>query len=217
MNMTKQPPLFISFEGIDFSGKSTQCRRVLDWLRARGQSVVFVREPGGTPISERIRALLLDRTYGEMCPESELFLFSAARAQLVRETITPALAAGSNVVADRFHDSTTAYQGYGRGIDLQILHGIHNLAINETKPDLTFYFDIDYEESRRRFALLGRADDRMEASDRAFFNRVRDGYRSLAAAEPRRFAIMDGRSAPDDITDHITSILEQHFPERHNS
>ncbi|MDH7514926.1 MAG: dTMP kinase [Bacteroidota bacterium] len=207
--MTQPNALFLSFEGIDFSGKSTQARLVYEWFRQRDIPAMFVREPGGTALSEEIRRILLDRTYGTMCAEAELFLFSAARAQLVRETILPALSSGIHVIADRFHDSTTAYQGYGRGIDLDAVRAIHRLALNGVYPHITFFFDIPYEESRRRRALLNRPDDRMEAQDETFYLRVRSGYAALAKHEPDRFIVLDGCRPVEEITRTILQSIQE--------
>lgn len=200
-------PVFITLEGIDFSGKSTQCGHILAWFEAQGMPTLLVREPGGTAISEQIRALLLDTRFDAMSPVSELLLFSAARAQLVRERIRPALASGISVIADRFHDSTTAYQGYGRGLDLDAIFRIHALATDGLEPDMTLYYDIGYEASLERRRARGGEADRMEAGDRGFFERVREGYLALAARFSSRVVVVDGSRDEDAIThDTITHV-----------
>ena len=204
-------PLFITFEGIDFSGKSTQCALTRRWLDRHHHPHLFVREPGGTAISERIRNLLLDRKHGEMSAVAELFLFSAARSQLVRERIVPALADGTSVIADRFFDSTSAYQGYGRKIDLDAIKSIHRLATGGLNPDLTFLIDIDVEESMRRRAILGRDGDRMESADTSFFERVRQGYIELSTANPARFTIIDGCRETDAVFADIARLLHERY------
>jgi dTMP kinase len=204
-------PAFITLEGIDFSGKSTQCGHLLAWFEARGLPTLLVREPGGTAISEQIRALLLDTRFDAMNPVSELLLFSAARAQLVRERIAPALASGISVIADRFHDSTTAYQGYGRGLDLDAIFRIHTLATDGLEPDRTLYYDISYETSLERRHARGRDADRMEAGDRRFFERVRAGYLALAERFPSRFIVVDGArdeaAVARDTIEIVTNVL----------
>jgi len=185
--------LFVSFEGIDFSGKSTQCTRLVRWLQQQKISHFLVREPGGTTISEKVRDILLSTSHMSMDAITEMLLFSAARSQVVVEEILPALKRGELVIADRFHDSTTAYQGFGRGISLDAIAHVHQLATHNLFPDVTFYFDIDYQETLRRRERVMRVIDRMEESDSEFFERVRLGYVSIAAREPDRFVIIDGR------------------------
>ncbi len=205
------PARFITFEGIDSSGKSTQCTRTRAWLEKHDIPHLFVREPGGTAVSERVRDILLDREHHALRPVAELLLFSAARAQLIGEVIRPALARGTSIIADRFLDSTTAYQGHGRGIDLSSIAEVHRLATGGLLPDITFLLDIDVAESRRRRAAQGRDDDRMEAADEEFFARVATGYRSMAAAEPGRITLFDGRDNPDAIFDRIERILRHTY------
>lgn len=206
--------MFITFEGLDFSGKSTQATLLVDALNRPPLSasppashVHFIREPGGTPISERIRTVLLDRRALEMAEATELFLFAASRAQLVRQLIMPALALGDVVVCDRFADSTTAYQGYGRGIDLETVERINRLATGGLRPDLTVLIDIPLEEMDRRARAAGTVEDRMERSGKAFYARVRDGYRSLAAAEPDRFRVIDGTSPVARVHEQVRAAV----------
>ncbi len=197
--------MFITFEGIDLSGKSTQAQLLMKRLREeRGAGggvpeVRFLREPGGTPISERLREILLDRKNTAMHPWTELFLFSAARAQLVAEVIRPALDRGEIVVCDRFYDSTTAYQGYGRGLDLETVRRINTAAANGTDPDLTIVVDIPVEEIGRRRSASGLGTDRMESAGRDFFERVRKGYAEIQHREPHRVVRVDGARTVEEV------------------
>lgn len=206
--------MFISFEGIDFSGKSTQCALAVAHLASRGHMVELLREPGGTDVSEAIRSVLLDTRYHGLAPVAELFLFSAARAQLVRERIRPALSGGSIVVADRFHDSTTVYQGYGRGIDRTSISHVHALATDGLLPDLTILVDISVEESLRRRVVQQRSIDRMEAATSDFFFRVREGYLALAEQEPARIHVLDGSRPVEVIAADIRTLLDRHLEVR---
>jgi dTMP kinase len=184
--------MFISFEGIDFSGKSTQIELLKDYLTGKGCKVEIIREPGGTLISEKVRTILLDKENSKMFWESEFLLFSASRAQLVREKIRPYLKQGFYVISDRFHDSSTAYQGYGRGIPIQVIMNIHKLAIGDTLPDITFFIDIPVEVAHQRSIEKSSKNlDRMERSGDDFYNRVREGYLELANNESR-FRVIDG-------------------------
>lgn len=204
--------MFITFEGLDFSGKSTQASLLVEKLRRRGYLVHFLREPGGTTISERIRTLLLDRGHDEMTATTELLLFSASRAQLVAEVIRPALQRGEMVVCDRYCDSTTAYQGYGRGLNLDAVSTINRFATMGTMPALTFLLDIPLEEIERRKIAAGMAFDRMESAGRAFYERVRQGYRTLADAEPQRWLVLDGRRPVHELEQDIWAAVEQRLP-----
>jgi dTMP kinase len=198
--------MFITFEGIDFSGKSTQVELLYNYLLNTGKRVEFIREPGGTEISEIVRTILLDKSHNKMTMETEIFLFSASRAQLVREKIRPYLNEGIYVILDRFHDSTTAYQGYGRGIPLDSVAHINKLAIGDTIPDITFFLDIPVDEANRRKKAHNRVElDRIEISSNEFYEKVRNGYLTLAEKETR-FKIIDGMMNEQDI--HKTIIKE---------
>ena len=200
--------MFISFEGIDFSGKSTQIELLKDYLVEHKKKVEILREPGGTEISEKIRNILLDNKNLVMFAEAELLLFSASRAQLVREKIRPYLQKGIYVISDRFHDSSTAYQGYGRGVPLDVVDNVHNLAIGETVPELTFFIDIPVGiANERRKKKSKKKLDRMELSDIEFFNRVRSGYLEIARKE-ERFKVIDGTQTIETIQNQIISELE---------
>lgn len=208
--------MFITFEGLDFSGKTTQATLLVEKLRslpsAKGEkntTVHFIREPGGTRISERIREVLLDKDNLELTEVSELLLFSASRAQMVKEFVLPALQQGEIVVCDRYFDSTTAYQGYGRGIDLETVHTINRLATYNTNPDLTILVDIPVDEIERRKVHAGMTFDRMEASGREFYERARKGYLALAAADTMRWYLVDGLAPVESIARTIWMKVEQ--------
>ena len=198
--------MFITFEGIDFCGKSTQIELLKNYLLKNHREVQVIREPGGTEISEKIRTVLLDKENSRMVMETEFLLFSASRAQLVREKIRPYLDKGIYVISDRFHDSSTTYQGYGRGIPVEIILNIHKLAIGTTIPDLTFFIDIPVEVAEQRGKLKTREYlDRIENSDNEFYQRVREGYLNIAKKE-NRFKIIDGTEQIEKI--HMIIINE---------
>ena len=190
---------FITVEGIDGCGKSTQARLLAEELERTGHDVLALREPGGVAISEKIRALLLDPANAEMSATCELLLYEAARAQLVHEVVAPALAVGRVVVCDRFYDSTTAYQGYAGGVPLDAVERANALAVGACVPDLTLVFDIDPELAAARAAARAGAQDRMEAKGLAFQERVAAGFRALAAAEPARVKLIDAARDVDAI------------------
>jgi dTMP kinase len=199
--------MFISFEGIDFCGKSTQVELLKKYLFEKNKKVEIIREPGGTEISEKVREVLLDKKHYHMFMEAEIFLFSASRAQLVREKIRPCLEKGIYVISDRFHDSTTAYQGFGRGIELETVKHINNLAIGNTIPDLTFLIDIPVEVAEQRKNQKHNKElDRIEVSDSGFYNRVRKGYLSLSENE-KRFKIIDGTLSIKEIHNKVVSEI----------
>lgn len=181
--------VFITLEGADGCGKSTQAARLADALEASGREVVRLREPGGTAISEKVRAILLDPANAEMCPECELMLYEASRAQLVREVVEPALSRGAVVLCDRFYDSTYAYQAGGRSLPEGLVRRANALGSCGLDPDRTLVFDLDPELAYAR-ATAGGAD-RMEAEGLAFQRRVRDAYLRLAQAEPTRVRVVD--------------------------
>ena len=183
----------ITFEGIDGSGKSTQARRLDSRLQDEGYDTLRVREPGGTELSERVRSMLLDSSLNVQ-PFAELLLFSAARAQLVAERIRPALAEGRIVICDRFYDSTTAYQGAGRGVaEPDWLQDFHRRVTGDLVPDRTYLVELDPKTARARRATDSAEDDRMEAAGEAFYARVTRAYTELADAHPDRFVRLDGR------------------------
>ena len=200
--------MFITFEGIDFCGKSTQVGLLRDYLLEQKKNVHLIREPGGTEISEKIREILLDKKNNAMVMETEIFLFSASRAQLVREVIRPYLQKGYYVISDRFHDSSTAYQGFGRGLSVDAILNIHNLAIGKTIPDITFFIDIPNDIALARKKNIAHSDlDRIEVSDNAFYERVRKGYLYLAEKE-KRFRVIDGTQTIKQINEKIINEIK---------
>lgn len=205
--------LFISFEGNEGSGKSTQIDVLARCIRANGHTVVTLREPGGTPIGEEIRHTLKHSLANHaMTPEAELLLMNASRAQLVREVIRPRLAAGNVVLCDRFYDSTTAYQGYGRELDLARVKATIDFAVGDTRPDLTLIMLISHEVSehrrQRRQANLPFIRDRFEEADRAFFDRVERGFREIARAEPERCRLIEADHEPQLVSAAIWHAVE---------
>ena len=202
--------MFLTFEGLDASGKTTQAQRAVETLRARHDKVVhFIREPGGTAISERLREILLDRENLELTDLTELLLFSASRAQLVHQVILPALRRGEIVVCDRYADSTTAYQGYGRGLNLDAVRQINTVATGGTDPDLTILVDITVDEIERRRNTTGGRPDRMESAGREFYERVRAGYLAIARDYPERFVVVNGMRSIDEIARDIARLVEK--------
>ncbi len=182
--------LFITFEGPEGSGKTTHSRLLAQWLRQQGHAVLATREPGGTVIGDRVRAILLDAAHAEMQPRTEILLFSAARAQIVAEVIRPQLAQGGVVLCDRYAESTLAYQGYGRQLDLEALRLITAFATGGLRPDLILCLDLPVEVGLLR-KRAGEEWNRMEQETLAFHSRVRQGYLTMAAAEPERWRVLD--------------------------
>lgn len=206
--------LFLSFEGGEGSGKSLQAKRLREALASAhpDRAVVFTREPGGTPAGERIREILLHAKEIELSPEAQVLLYSAARAQNVRDLIRPHLDAGHIVIADRFFDSTLAYQGYGHGVPLDSIRAVTALAVGSTVPDRTFLLDVPVAVGLARSGWRVDAKwDRFEVLEQAFHERVREGYLRLAAAEPRRFAVIPGdrdeASIATDIRRQVDELL----------
>lgn len=200
--------LFLTFEGVDGAGKSTQVAMLVERLEAAGHEVVSLREPGGTTISEKIRALLLSPENSEMSPECELLLFEASRAQLVREVIEPALARGAVVVCDRFYDSTHAYQAGGRGFDDALVRRANELGSCGLVPDVTLVLDMDPAEAFSRAGRRGK-HDRMEAEGLAFQQRVRADYLALAEAEPARVRLVSAAGTPEQVAASIDAVLAE--------
>jgi dTMP kinase len=203
---------FISFEGNEGSGKSTQIKLLAERIAALGRTVVQLREPGGTRIGEEIRHLLKhsDANAG-MTPETELLLMNASRAQLVREIIRPALASHAVILCDRFHDSTVVYQGYGRGLDLHRVREVLDLAIGETVPHLTLMLEVPIEVSEQRRTARGKGQpvrDRFEEADRAFFQRIHEGYQRVAEAEPQRIRRLDATRSVEEVAAAIWTAVE---------
>lgn len=215
------PGRFISFEGGEGTGKSTQLARLAERLRARlgRHRVLTLREPGGTILGEDLRVLLKTATPGRAIdPAAELLLFAASRAQLVREVIAPALAAGAIVLCDRFADSTTVYQGVARHLDPAVVAAVNRFAVGDRWPDLTILLDLSVPAARRRLrgrsgeSLLPMEQDRLDAESDEFFERVRAGYRQLAEAEADRFIVLDADQPADLLAGELWQRLERYFP-----
>jgi dTMP kinase len=207
---------FITFEGGEGSGKSTQARLLADHLRQAGRSVLETREPGGSPFAERVRGLILDPATPAHGPLSEALLFMAARADHLAATIRPALAAGSWVVCDRFTDSTRVYQGAAGGLPAEVLDTLEALVVGETRPDLTLLLDLEpavgLERARQRGASSGlAASDGYENRGLAYHERLRGGFLALAAREPKRVVVVDGGAAPEAIAGQIRAAVAKRF------
>lgn len=202
--------MFISFEGIDGSGKSTQLTLLREVLEAEGETVLTIREPGATMLSESIREILLSNKQS-ITSTAELLLFSSARTQLVETIIEPALHEGKIILCDRYVDSTTAYQGYGRQLNMEQVRQCNAIATRGILPHVTFFIDVAYERAQQRmqFTPGSTEPDRMERSGREFFERVRDGYLEIAAQEPERFVVIDGHRERQQIHADIVSIVAQ--------
>ena len=210
--------LFITFEGPEGSGKSLQARRLADALRERGLPVVLTREPGGTPISDQIRQVILAPAHTAMTPEAEILLYSAARAQHVGQLVRPALAAGQCVVCDRYADSTLAYQGYGLGLDLDALRYITHFATGGLVPDLTLYLDcpVALGLERRRLAAerAGGEWNRLDRKPVEYHERVRQGYLALVQADPHRWRVVDATASPDAVHTAVLAQVTTRLEER---
>jgi dTMP kinase len=198
---------FISFEGIEGSGKTTHAKLLADHLRAKGHNVIETAEPGGTKIGEKIRELLL-APGNQMDPMAELLLYYSSRVQHVKEVIYPAIADNNIVITDRFTDSTVAYQGYARGIDLDLINKLNEIVVPDMKPFLTFLLDMDVEEGLRRNRRAEK-EDRFELETVEFHNRVRKGFHQIAAEEPGRVKIIDASLGVEEVSDRIIEILEE--------
>lgn len=200
---------FITFEGIDGCGKSTQIDLFKRKLSEEGRDVLVMREPGGTVIGEGIREILLDKKHTGMCRETELLLFEAARAQIVREWIEPALEQGKIILCDRFTDSSAAYQGYGRNLGRQAVDALNAFAVGHTKPDITFLFDIDPETAIHRLAGRPQEKDRLDAESLEFMKRTRDGYLEIAKEDPARIKVLNAEKSIDDLSRDIYRIFRE--------
>jgi dTMP kinase len=204
--------LFVTFEGSEGCGKSTQIRHLSAWLHKIAQPCLTTREPGGTAAGDRIRDLLQHAPEGHaLFPEAELLLFAASRAQHVREVIRPALARSEVVISDRFHDSTTVYQGVARQLEPEMARTVNGFAIGDTLPDVTFLLDMDAEEAHRRIAQRDQPADRMESEPLAFYQAVRQGYLRAAADEPARFVVLDATRPEEQLAAQIRDILNEKF------
>ena len=199
--------LFITFEGTDGCGKTTQIEMLKDYFEKQGRTVLLTREPGAKGLGTKLREILLNYD-GEVSPVCESFLFLADRAQHVDTIIKPAVARGEIVLCDRHTDSTVAYQGYGRGLNIDRINMLNNLATNGKKPDLTLVFDVDVETSMKR---VGKEKDRMESAGIDFHNRVRKGYLELAKQEPKRIKVLDATKSIEEIHKDVINILAEVF------
>ena len=200
--------MFVSFEGPDGSGKTTQIYLLAGWLREQGHEVVLTREPGGTAIGAQIRAVLHDPVNTEMDATAEILLYSADRAQHVAQFIRPALASGKIVISDRYADSTLAYQGYGRGLDLEMLRAITRFATGGLVPDLTLYLDITPEEGLQRRRLGGDEWNRLDAEALEFHQRVRAGYLELVEREPGRWVVVNAARPVAQVQAEIKTLVQ---------
>ncbi len=199
------PGLFITFEGVEGAGKSTQIGRAVEWLQQRGHTVYVTREPGGGPLAERIRDLILHTEDDPPVARAELLLMLAARAQHVDTVIRPRLARGETVVCDRFYDSTIAYQGFARGLDLDFVRGSVEFAVDNLHPDLTIVLDLEPAEGLAR----QQSRNRMEAEKLAFHEAVRRGFLDQAAREPERIRVVSAAGAVEDVTARVAAVLEE--------
>lgn len=205
--------LFIVFEGVDGSGTTTQAKILATALEERGRAVVLTREPGGTPVAEQIRQLVLDPALRDMKYRTELLLFAASRAQHVEELIAPSLAAGKVVICDRFTASTLAYQAYGRGLDADIAERVNNLAVGSCKPDLTIFLSLPLEEALRRRQSRGGVTDRLEDAGEMLQASVAKGYEKIARSQPEVSMVVDARPEPGEIANRIQQSLSERWPD----
>jgi dTMP kinase len=209
--------MFITLEGIEGSGKSTQVRHMARWIEAAGRRCVVTREPGGTRIGERIRALLLDPCSSEMAPGAELLLYTADRVQHAHAVIRPALAAGDVVICDRYFDATLAYQGYARGLDIPLIESLHRMMLDDLRPDLTLLLDLPPAQGlARAWAQINTGsrtgdETRFEQEALAFHENVRAGYLDLAARAPRRYRIIDAARSEAEVRSAILGVLRERF------
>ena len=206
--------LFISFEGVEGSGKTTQIQRLKRYLSRRGISCAITREPGGCPISEKIRKILLSPDHREMAPLTELLLYEAARAQHVVEVIAPVLKKGGVVISDRFSDASIAYQGYGRGVDLRLIETLNRVSSQDIGPDVTFLMDcpsqVGLKRALHRNQALGQEKEgRFELEKIQFHHRVRRGYLSIARKELHRVKVIDTREGQDKVFERIRKVIDE--------
>jgi dTMP kinase len=198
--------MFITFEGIDYSGKSTQAKLLHEYFRKNKLKSILVREPGGTKISEKIREILLNREHLEMLPITEFFLFSASRSQLVNEVIKPNLKRGVIVICDRYYDSSSAYQGYGGKLDVKKVFEVNDFASSGLVPDITFLIDISPRKAFARAAEKHKFD-RIENKKLSFYKRVHDGFRKIASKNKKRFVVLDGNKSIEEVHKSIVKIV----------
>jgi dTMP kinase len=205
MPAKKRKGLFITFEGIDGCGKTTQAMLTYRYLVSKGLHVMLFREPGSTAVAERIREVLLDRRL-PMEDVTELLLYEAARAEITNRELRPVLVKGQIALCDRFYDSTTAYQGYGRKLDIRMVRALHRVAVGSVVPDVTFLFDIDLKTA---YGRRGENPDRLESQSKAFFNRVRRGFLEIARKERKRVKVIDASRSIEQVFDEVRKILDR--------
>lgn len=202
--------MFITFEGGEGSGKTTCIKRIVEILEEEGNSIVLTREPGGTPISEEIRNVILDKKNTDMDPRTEALLYAAARRQHIVQKILPSLKEGKIVISDRFLDSSLAYQGGARGLGIEEIYRVNQYATEGLEPDITFFFDIDPEEGLRRIASnAGREVNRLDVEKLAFHQTVRGAFQELAKRFPKRFVVIDASQKPDDVFNAVLKEIHQ--------
>ena len=211
--LLKHPGKLITWEGLDGSGKSTQLALAAERLRGKGFRVTTTREPGGTAVGQQVREIVLHEPRGSVAPLTELALMFAARAQHIEQVILPALGAGDVILCDRFTDSSVAYQGYGRGIPLEVIRGLENFLCQGVRPDLTVILEVDPETGARRSGQRNRAaaepDTRFEQEGTEFFERVRQGYREIARQEPARVRLVDGRGSIAEVHERVRQTVDE--------
>jgi dTMP kinase len=201
--------MFITFEGIDYSGKTTQAKLLHQYFDSIDKKSVLLREPGGTAISEKIREILLDKVHTEMFPLTEFLLFSAARAQLVKQLILPYLKKGTIVICDRYYDSSTAYQGYGGKLDVKKVVYVNDFATGGLHPDITFLIDLYPKKAFERAMLMNKSIDRMESKKLSFYDSVRKGFRELADKNRKRFVLINGSLPVNEIHNKILKHINK--------
>jgi len=201
--------MFITFEGLDFSGKSTQAKMLHEYLKKNKIKTILLREPGGTTISEKVREIILDREHIEMTPLTEFMLFSASRSQLVSQVIKPHLKKGYVVICDRYYDSSTAYQSYGGKMELKQVLKVNDIATGGLKPDITFLIDISPADAFKRAALRAGAKDRMENKNTVFFKKVYNGFKDIARNNKKRFIVINGKLSIEAIHNIITGKVNK--------
>ena len=200
--------MFITFEGIDLCGKSTQSKLLKDYFKKKKKKVILVREPGGTYISEKIRNILLDKDNHNMRYLTEFLLFSASRHQLVEQVINPNLKKKYIVICDRYYDSSTAYQGFGGQIDLTMVNKINKFSTDNLIPDVSFLINIDYKESLKRKYKIRKVQDRIEQKKLSYYNKVVKGYLMIASKNKKRFRVLDGKKSIEELHREIISHLK---------
>ena len=206
--MVNSKGVFITIEGSDGAGKSTQAKRLASYLQEKGYDIVLTREPGGTDISEKIRQILLDAANQQLDFKTEVLLYAASRNQLLQEVIVPALKQGKIVISDRFVDSSIAYQGYGRSLDLELVKRINGLIVEGFMPDLTILLDVATEVGLARNRVSHKVKDRMESEEKAFYTRVYQGFKALAV-DDKRFVVIEGNQEQDQVFRQIVAAVEK--------